>query len=138
MESFSAEWQVLQNQYDSYEKYSLAIKLLAAIFLLCGLVYQLPSIYTAVLIAVLWLQDAIWKTFQARIETRLYVVEAQLAAIKQGDAVVELAFQFNRNFLAQRPSSIGLVKEYLLQALRPTIAYPYLLLLPMALLLPLV
>lgn len=136
MESFSAEWQVLQHQYDSYEKYSLAIKLLAAIFLFCGLVCQLPSMYSAVLIAVLWLQDAIWKTFQARIEARLYVVEAQLAAIKQGDAVHELAFQFNRNFLAQRPSSIGLVKEYLLQALRPTIAYPYAVLLPLAVFFP--
>ncbi len=103
MESFSAEWQVLQNQYDSYEKYSLVIKLLAAIFLFCGLACQLPSIYTAVLIAVLWLQDAIWKTFQARIEARLYLVEAQLAAIKHGDAVDELAFQFNRNFFSAAP-----------------------------------
>lgn len=138
MESYSAEWQVLQNQYDSYEKCSLAIKLLAAIFLLCGLIYQLPSIYTAILIAVLWLQDAIWKTFQARIEQRLYVVETQLAAIKQGAELTEIAFQFNRKFLAQRPSSVGLVKEYLLQAIRPTVAYPYVLLLPIGLLLPFV
>lgn len=136
MENFSAEWQVLQNQYDSYEKCALAIKLLAVILLLLGLAYHLASICIALLIAVLWLQDAIWKTFQSRIENRLYVVETQLAAINQGDAVNELAFQFNRDFLTKRPGCVALVREYLLQAFRPTVAYPYVLLLPLALLSP--
>jgi hypothetical protein len=39
-----------------------------------------------------------------------------------------VAYQFNRIFLAKRPSNIGLVKEYLFQSIRPTVAFPYIVL----------
>jgi len=41
------------------------------------------------------------------------------------------AYQFNSLYLQNRPSSVGLIKEYLGQALRPTIAFPHLLLIVM-------
>jgi hypothetical protein len=35
------------------------------------------------------------------------------------------AMQFNRDFANKRHGVIGLVKEYIKSALRPTVAYPY-------------
>lgn len=132
MNGFAAEWQVLQTQYDSYEKCSLAIKLVAVMLFIFSLGLQINIGYTAVVIAVLWLQDAIWKTFQSRIESRLYVVEQQLALIatnNQAQIPTEQAFQFNSKFVEQRNTGLALIKEYILQAFKPTVAYPYVLLL---------
>lgn len=136
---FSEEWQVLQNQYDSYEKCSLVIKLFAVLLFILCLAMQVNLFYLAITIMVLWLQDAIWKTFQSRIENRLYVVEAQLAlpsaTFNNEEKKSEVpAFQFNSEFSATRKTGISLLVEYATQALRPTIAYPYVLLLPLTLL----
>ena len=131
MNSFAAEWQVLQTQYDSYEKCSLAIKLVAVMLFIFSLGLQINIGYTAVVIAVLWLQDAIWKTFQSRIESRLYVVEKQLVLTTDSQVQIptEQAFQFNSKFIEQRNTGLALIKEYILQAFKPTVAYPYVLLL---------
>lgn len=130
MNNFISEWQVLQNQYDSYEKYSLIIKLVAIVVFTAAMLMTLHSLYTLGIIALLWLQDAIWKTFQARIETRLYQVEAAIAAEQQGMEVNTMACQFNQEFLTTRKTGLALIAEYLKQALRPTIAFPYVLLIP--------
>ena len=131
MNSFAAEWQVLQTQYDSYEKCSLAIKLVAVMLFIFSLGLQINIGYTAVVIAVLWLQDAIRKTFQSRIESRLYVVEKQLVLTTDSQVQIptEQAFQFNSKFIEQRNTGLALIKEYILQAFKPTVAYPYVLLL---------
>lgn len=91
---------------------------------------SLPLLYLVFIVCVLWLQDGIWKTFQSRIEQRLYIVEEYLAKVDSKDDSI-LAFQFNRQFLASRPNSIGLIKLYVHQSLRPTIAFPYIILLPL-------
>ena len=119
------EWSLLQNQCDSYEKYGLAIKLIAIVLLGTTLLVRSgnePAI--AAVTCVLWLQDAIWKTFQRRIETRLLQVEAYLAISQAGSDSEGVAYQLNTAFLAQRQRG-GVLKEYLTQALRPTVAFPY-------------
>jgi hypothetical protein len=121
----SNEWMLLQNQYDSYEKYSLVIKLLAMVVFYFAHISEKIGWIVLLLLAVFWLQDAIWKTFQSRIELRLLALEEALSG-RDADSNDEfIAFQFNRNFLAKRPSQFGLIKEYFLQALRPTVAFPY-------------
>ncbi|WP_413283486.1 hypothetical protein [Vibrio sp. MA40-2] len=126
------EWLLLQSQFDNYEKYSLLIKLFN-IFMFCGF-YLFGNITLIVIgiLFVLWIQDAIWKTFQSRIEPRLLELEQ---AIKNGESEKSdcLAFQFNSQYLLSRPSQFGLVKEYICQSLRPTIAYPHALLVVLAL-----
>ena len=124
----SNEWMLLQNQYDSYEKYSLVIKLLAMIVFYCSHISETIAWIIFILLAVFWLQDAIWKTFQSRIELRLLALEEALSDIQANLNNNFIAFQFNRDFLAKRPSQFGLVKEYLLQALRPTVAFPHVIL----------
>lgn len=69
---FKAEWCLLQNQFDSYEKHSLYIKLLGIIIVLVAEISNVVNISVILLILVLWLQDAIWKTFQSRIEPAYY------------------------------------------------------------------
>lgn len=128
MSQFLAEWQVLQNQYDSYEKFSLVIKLVAIILTAILPLIGASGFYLFCLLAVLWLQDGIWKTFQSRIEARLYLVEQQIAVDilpNEHQRNEQLPCQFNQQFLQQRKSGVALMVEYLRQALRPTVAFPY-------------
>lgn len=128
MENYRVEWQVLQTQYDSYEKHSLIIKLVAFALCFSALALELNCILSLLLLAGLWLQDAIWKTFQARIEQRLLKVESNIQCINDGEEVKVAVMQFNQEFLKQRSGVVGLISEYFKQALRPTIAYPHVLL----------
>lgn len=124
------EWTVLQNQFDSYEKLSLAIKLFSVGVIALAYTSQVIGVFLVVLLLVLWLQDAIWKTFQARIETRLLQVEAAIAVGESVDNHV--ACQFNSHYMLNRPGTVGLVFEYFKQAVRPTIAFPHIILVMMA------
>jgi hypothetical protein len=118
------EWLCMQNQYDSYEKHSLIIKLVALI--LCPTLLFIAHIgaWSIVFAGMLWLQDGIWKTYQNRIGERLLVLEK---AIAQGQE--HQAMQFNANWLQSRQGSVDLLKEYIGQAGKPTVAYPHILLL---------
>lgn len=126
------EWALLQNQFDSYEKYSLVIKL-ASLIIFSG-AYMVNQIgwVLLVLLAAIWLQDAIWKTFQSRIDARLLLVEEWIA---QND--YSQACQFNRQFAQARLSGFALIKEYIKQAVRPTTAFLHAILCGLTLLLSL-
>ena len=124
----SLEWQTLQNQFDSYEKYSLLIKLVAIFTTAFALGFEFNLLVPVLMVGVFWLQDGIWKTFQGRFETRLLIVEAALAANHN-----ETGCQFNQQYQQIANSGIGLIKEYLKQCLRPTVMYPYVVLLGLTL-----
>ena len=130
----AAEWAVLQNQYDSYEKFSLLIKLLAIALLSITVVSGSESLLMPALLLVLWLQDAIWKTFQGRIEARLLQLESCLADRGDRTSLNQKPYQYNTQFAENRPGTLGLIAEYLQQALRPTVAYPHLVLVLLAVL----
>ena len=123
------EWSLLQNQFDSYEKYSLLIKLFSIGFVGCIYFSGNLNLVALFLLLILWLQDSIWKTFQSRIETRLLQLENYLSSAHPLENINGKAYQFNSLHLQSRPSSIGLVSEYFRQAIRPTIAFPYAILL---------
>ena len=123
-----SEWITLQNQYDSYEKCSLAIKLFS-ILLCCMLIFALNAgIWPLLVVAILWLQDGIWKTFQGRIGQRLEVVEQAIQDYPHHlpDHPLHMGMQFNLAWSQSRPSAVGLVCEYIKQSLKPTVAYPHL------------
>lgn len=123
------EWSLLQNQFDSYEKFSLLIKLTAVAVLTGGLIANTTSVFMACLLAVLWLQDAIWKTFQARIENRLLQLESLIANTTQADTSTQSPYQYNSEYLKNRGGQLMLIVEYLQQAFRPTVAFPHIVLL---------
>lgn len=115
------EWSLLQNQFDSYEKYSLVIKLFTVAIVCFSYFSDTINLYASVFfVLILWCQDSIWKTFQSRIEVRLLQLEKALA-----DQLPIIAYQFNTEYMKIRPSNTGLILEYAKQAIRPTVAFPY-------------
>ena len=120
---FKTEWCLLQNQFDSYEKHSLYIKLLNVIVLLAAEISGVINIFIVLVLGVLWLQDAIWKTFQSRIEPRLLQIEKAISENSE-----ESAFQFNSEYHKGRLRGISLINEYVSQSIRPTVAFPHLVL----------
>ena len=120
----ATEWSLLQNQFDSYEKYSLLIKLVGVLVLCATVLVDRPGLSVAGILVVLWMQDGIWKTYQARIESRLLELESVLAdepySAPQGGF-----YQFNTAFLDNRQRGFALLLEYLLQAVRPTVAFTH-------------
>lgn len=124
----ASEWSLLQKQFDSYEKYSLLIKLSSIGVLATAYFTNHLSVFVLLLLLILWLQDAIWKTFQARIDARLLQLEDYLSNEHSLENRDGLAFQFNSLYAQNRPGSVGLLKEYLSQSLRPTVAFPHILL----------
>lgn len=143
---FKNEWDLLQNQFDSYEKYSLVIKLVNISILTAGYISNNVSFFLALLLVAVWMQDAIWKTFQSRIESRLLHIEDCLLDDNDSDDNIEdsnvednnieynnvadkKAYQFNSEYKNNRQGTAELIREYLEQALRPTIAYPHVVLL---------
>lgn len=125
----ASEWSLLQNQFDSYEKYSLIIKLFSVFILSVAYFTHHLSGFIFLLLLVLWLQDAIWKTFQSRIEIRLLQLEGYLSGDQSLDRTDGKAYQFNREYIEARQGVTGLMNEYFRQAIRPTVAYPYIVLL---------
>jgi hypothetical protein len=120
------EWVTLQNNYEQYEKSALLIKLLSIVIFCTCLLLSLGAIFSSVLMLILWLQEGIWKTYQSRLAVRLLAVEKLIAL---GVRVEEKAFQLHTHWQANRSGLSGLGKEYLLNAARPTVAYPYVVLL---------
>jgi hypothetical protein len=117
---FSSEWSLLQNQFDSYEKHSLYIKLIAVIVLLIAIISNVITIPIFLILVVLWLQDAVWKTFQSRIDTRLLQLEKYIS-----DGSSENVCQFNSEYHKVSLSGLALIKEYACQSIRPTVAFPH-------------
>lgn len=110
------EWLALQAQHERYEALALAVKLAAVA--VCVVV---PDVTLALcLIALLWLQEGVLKTFQGRLGDRLLVVEA---GVKAGEAATPM--QLHSDWLATRPGGAGLLRQYLKSAGRPTVALPY-------------
>ena len=128
----ATEWSLLQNQFDSYEKLSLLIKLTSITVLTASLLTEKLTLFIVMILLVLWFQDAIWKTFQSRIDQRLLQIEPYLLSNQNPGTQESQAFQFNSLYLKNRPSSLGLIVEYGRQAARPTIAFPHLILLMMS------
>lgn len=113
----SDEWLLLQKQHEQYEFAALAVKLVAIPCVALGAKALIA------LLLVLWLQDAILKTFQSRLGARLLRIEAGEGA----------PMQLHCEWLASRPRGRQLLGDYLASACRPTVAFPYAVLLIVAL-----
>ncbi|MBG58674.1 MAG: hypothetical protein CMK46_10385 [Porticoccus sp.] len=120
---YEAEWCLLQNQFESYEKHSLYIKLSSILMLFLSEIFSVSMTSIFLILLVLWLQDAIWKTFQSRIEPRLLKIEKNIREKTEGSE-----FQFNREYQLVETSGLSKILEYSKQAIRPTLAFPHIVL----------
>ena len=115
------EWIALQHEHEQHERNALLIKLLAVTLTVVALGLQLSTPATVGVVALLWLQDGIVKTFQSRLGLRLARIEALVREAAPGAQ----AFQLHSEWLASRKGSAGLLIEYLVNACKPTVAFPY-------------
>jgi len=122
-EKHETEWCLLQNQFESYEKHSLYIKLLSIFVLFLSEMTKIDSVSCIFILAVLWLQDSIWKTFQSRLEPRLLDIEKYM---REGPDAA--GFQFNSEYQKLESKGMAKIKEYAVQAIRPTVAFPHVIL----------
>lgn len=122
---FDQEWISLQTQYENYERSSLLIKLTCVVLFAFGLMFPMNVLLASALILIFWLQEGIFRTFQARLGSRLIRVEEYL----RGSENLGCAYQLHTDWLSNRPSFFGLILEYAKHAARPTVAFPYVVLL---------
>lgn len=118
------EWSVLQKLHERYEFGALTIKLTAVVLFFAGVVVELHGTWLVMLVALLWLQEGIFKTYQARLGARLLALEQGIAS---GETM--RVFTLHSDWLAQRKGLPGQLREYLGSTIRPTVAFPYLVLL---------
>jgi hypothetical protein len=116
MNALHHEWLALQSQHERYEALALGVKLVA----IAGTVVVADNTLALALLALLWLQEAVLKTFQARLGGRLLTVEA---AVRSGSDATPM--QLHSDWLATRPGGAAMLGQYLKSALRPTVALPY-------------
>lgn len=124
----SQEWLLLQSQSEQLERSCLLIKLVCVLLLALGLMLTLNLYLAAAFVCILWLQEAIVRTSQARLLARILQLEALLRDAAQAQAE-QHAFQLHTQWQQQRGGALGLILEYLKNAARPTVAFPYLALL---------
>ncbi|AEP28687.1 hypothetical protein [Brumicola nitratireducens] len=117
------EWVTLQNQCDAFEKLSLGIKLLAVLLASLFSITLIHPEIILVLNSILWVQDAVWKTFQSRFSERLLQIESSLSS-SQSDSSI----QFNTAWEAKPRGIVFLVSEYLRHLAKPTVVFPHLVL----------
>ena len=126
----SQEWTTLQNNHESHERSALAVKLLAVVLSALAWILGLDAVALCALLLTLWLQEAILKTWQNRLAARLIGIEV---AFKRSFQFGDEPFQLHSQWQAQRPGLAGLLAEYARSAGRPTVAFPYVVLLILAL-----
>lgn len=118
------EWLLLQAQHEAYEWAALALKALAVVVF----VWAPSGALAAAALPLLWLQEAIVKTWQARLAAHLLQLERQIAAAEDSSssAAAGPAMQLHSRWQAGRPGGVALLRGYGLSALRPTVAFPHL------------
>ncbi len=114
------EWITLQNNYEQYEKTALLIKLIAILLCAIGLVFDLVLI-GGIIAILLWVQEGIFKAYQSRLGARLTRIEA---LIKQSEFAA-VPFQLHSEWLTNRKGTAGLFAEYIISIVKPTVAFPY-------------
>jgi len=122
MNDFQQEWAIIHNNIESYQRLSLTIKLFSILIFSLSLFFSIDTLTTNLLLLILWLEDAIWTTFQKRLETRIFFIEEK---IKNKANDYTSAFQLYSEWQNNRAGSLHLIKEYLFNAVKPTVAYPY-------------
>jgi hypothetical protein len=119
--TLSQEWTTLQNNYEQAERSALLVKLAAVTLCVGGYALGVPYELIGGTALLLWIQESLCRTSQARLGERIVRVEA----LVKNAAPAASACQLHTEWLASRQGSVGLLAEYASHALRPTVAFPY-------------
>jgi hypothetical protein len=122
----SQEWQTLQANHEQHERNALLIKLVCVALCIGGLAAHVSAGWLALVVALLWVQESIVKTYQSRLSDRLLKVEAMLLApAAHTPAPIHAAMQLHSEWMVNRPGTLSLIASYAVSACRPTVAFPY-------------
>ncbi|MFT3718184.1 hypothetical protein [Pseudorhodoferax sp.] len=116
------EWSALHHDCERGEASALWIKLAAVAVAVVAVALGFDAVLTMALVLVLWVQEGIVRTGQSRLVARLLRVEALL---REPAAGAGQGCQLYSEWQAGRPGIVGLLGEYLAHAARPTVAFPY-------------
>jgi hypothetical protein len=116
------EWTTLQNNHEACERNALFIKMTAVALFAAGVALSFSTVLASFIVVILWVQEAITRTTQARLGTRLLHIEHMFKLDPMDDGG---AFQLHSDWLAGRAGVSGLLAEYAASATRPTVAFPY-------------
>lgn len=116
------EWTTLQHNHEACERNALFIKLCAVVLFVASLALSFSTAVAMLVTFVLWVQEAMTRTTQSRIGTRLLHVEHMIKLDPSDDGG---AFQLHSDWKASRAGFSGLLGEYATNAVRPTVAFPY-------------
>lgn len=126
--ALSHEWATLQNNYEQYEKHGLLIKLATIALFVFSLAWGLNVVIAVSLLLIMWVQEGIFRTYQSRLGERILRIEQR---IRQSSVETSFSYQLHSEWLATRPKLTGLLAEYGKSMLRPTVAFPHVLLILM-------
>lgn len=129
MSPLQEEWTLLQQQHEHYERGALLIKLAGVTLFAFGLAWRLGPHWLGLVALLLWGQEAMLKTYQARIGARLLRIEQGLLSAAAPDRQDLAAFQLHSEWAASRPGGLALLAGYARSACKPTVAFPHALLL---------
>jgi hypothetical protein len=119
------EWITLQGNYEKHEHSRLLIKLTCIVLWAAGLALWPDRIEIASMIFILWIQESIFSTFQSRLSERILRIERLL----KEECEAKLApYQLHSEWNDNRPGMAKLVAQYAANAIKPTVAFPYVLL----------
>ena len=131
-ELLGQEWTTLQNNHEQYERGGLLLKVVAVVLTAAGAGLGFDALLVGGMVALLWVQEGIYRTFQSRIGARILRVEALVrdGGLHAGETPLAgapdgPAFQLHSEWLATRQGVAGLLAEYARSACRPTVAFPY-------------
>ncbi|KGJ97058.1 hypothetical protein [Colwellia psychrerythraea] len=121
------QWQTLHNSHEDYEQYSLIIKLVSITIALFSIAFSLAAFVAIQLLAILWLQEGIWKTFQCRTANAIIAIEDKLA-LNEPERLDESTTPYlvYKEWQNNRPNTKALILEYVSNSFKPTVLYPYL------------
>jgi hypothetical protein len=115
------EWRTLQHDHEGHEKVAFACKLLAVVLTAQFTFFALPLVLTVPLLLCVWVVEAMVRTVQGRLGARIVRLE-QLIADGAPDSA---AGQLHSEWLAGRSGALRLLREYGASALKPTVIFPY-------------
>lgn len=131
IQDLAAEWSLLHGQYQTFENYSLVIKLVAVTLVAQAFIFAHVGWGVLAVVLIFWFTEAVWKTFQARTEADLRFTEQQIDKFRRdgvGHDSAESSFQVYSRWASNRPATTALIGQYISAAKQPTVALTYLLL----------
>ena len=116
------EWTTLQNNHEACERNALLIKVTAVVLFAVGVALSFSTLLASFILLILWVQEAMTRTTQSRLGTRLLHIEHMFKLDPMDDGG---AFQLHSDWLASRAGLSGQLEQYAASATRPTLDFPY-------------